>query len=545
MALLDLSLKDLHLAGLANFKPEFGTKEPEGVSVSTENVCKDVMLPFTKQRPVPVVETSNTSDVEADTKLVFQNSGIILTLGRATFAGCRVEVYGGFVSGTAKVTFNKSSSKTETLVIQPKERIVLISDSENYFSIAERIKDGIITNTSLSISNLQVDKNRFVVFDFSNSNRRSIKFKKNTHIRLDITRDGDVEHRWFDVGGKDRKDDLSRMIATAAASTSTQTGVIKGRNYYIYLAEGKENVVDLVVSCNSTFPNDVDPKYNANNTRKIAQFHTLCADAGSSLTAQVPAASGSVSTGSNYLTKDYYEDDDGFYDFYNKKVKSVTSQSRYDVLTVEHPLAGFIAGDILPESIFCLTFSPHSNAAGMVYDVNTDVAADIYLQSGTGRNTRSAYNGTTTRSRQPINHQDDLLQVRKRLPTDTEFLSFALGSNEKTNIEGSTETNVVKAGGHKDTNGRRMISLIGCEECCGAVYQWLEVFGPTGGSGWATYDEHASFGQTYGTPYQLPAGGTWYSGAACGSRCRTAHPTRSNTASNCGARGVSHVECCA
>jgi len=54
---------------------------------------------------------------------------------------------------------------------------------------------------------------------------------------------------------------------------------------------------------------------------------------------------------------------------------------------------------------------------------------------------------------------------------DDEFQAIAAGSNEETNIAGSADP--VTTGGHLDTAGRRMISNIGCEDCCGVLWQWL------------------------------------------------------------------------
>ena len=46
--------------------------------------------------------------------------------------------------------------------------------------------------------------------------------------------------------------------------------------------------------------------------------------------------------------------------------------SNLGLVVTNHPLAGFSAGDILPESVWCLSFRPWADPAGMVYDVNTD-----------------------------------------------------------------------------------------------------------------------------------------------------------------------------
>jgi hypothetical protein len=177
----------------------------------------------------------------------------------------------------------------------------------------------------------------------------------------------------------------------------------------------------------------------------------------------------------------------------------------------------------------------------MVYEPDTDTAVDIYLQSGKGRNTKSVYGGTTTRARQQINHQADMLAVGKRLPTDHEFLAFASGSNECTSIKGTAGSSVVTTGGHLDTENRRMVSFTGVEDCCGAVWQWLDEIAANGGSQYEVYDGNAKFGKSYGIPKVLRAGGYWDVGASCGSRCRSAGDGRSNVGAYCGARGSSRI----
>ena len=213
----------------------------------------------------------------------------------------------------------------------------------------------------------------------------------------------------------------------------------------------------------------------------------------------------------------------------------------YDTVTVEHVLKGFTAGQILPESVWCLSFRPNSKADGMVYDPETDTAVDIYLQSGKGRNTKSVYGGTTTRSRQHENCQADMRAVGKLLISDSEFTSSALGSNEKTAIYGAAESSIVTTGGHVDTASRRMVSFIGAEDMCGGILQWLRDVSANGGQNFTTYDGVGNFGQTYGTSHAVLAGGAWQHGASCGSRCRTANSVRSFISSGVGGRGVSRV----
>ena len=543
MAVLDLTLSRLILPGLQNFNPDFGTKLPEGEKVSTESMCGDFMLPYNLQRPLSVVENSSTGNIEADSRLSIENSGITLTLGRATFAGCRVELYGAYNIGNSTVTFDKDENSTSSIVLAPGERVELVADGARFFTMRQRTIGGEVMNVSLAHTNILTDTPRFLIFDFGDANHRSLKIKKHTHIPLDVTVNGAVTRRWFDTADDDVSVDLDSMITEAANNAVEDIGVENGRDFYVYLVAESDGSVGIRISTNSTAPSDIDPEWTTANTRQIGQFHTLCVAAGDSLTATIATENGSVAVDGTVPVKNIPEnDEDGFYVFYNKRVTAVISDANYDTVTVEHPLRGFNAGQILPESVWCITFRPVScKADGMAYDPDTDTAVDIYLQSGKGRSTKSKYGGTTARSRQPINHQADMLAVGKRLPTDNEFLSFAAGSNEKTAIQGAAESSIITTGGHVDTANRRMVSFIGCEDCCGAIWQWLDEIAADGGSGFSTYDGNASFGQTYGVPFVLGAGGAWNRGSGCGSRSRSAGDSRSGVNANYGCRGSSRV----
>lgn len=318
-------------------------------------------------------------------------------------------------------------------------------------------------------------------------------------------------------------------IKTWSADTVvTFSSLTNGTDYFVFV----DNNGNVTCSTNAT---------PSSTQVKIGRFHTLCANVGNiSMIAPASPSSG-LTVGDKYLVKSYKEDiDPDFYAHYNKTISAVTVQSKYDVITMPHPLSGYLAGDIIPESVFCLSWKPDCLVEdAMVYDKDTDRCVDIYLQSGTGFNTRSAYNKTHTVNREAYNHAEDYRMVGKRLLRDCEFTSCALGSNERTNIQGSSDKTTV--GGHVDTNNRRMISAIGCEEMCGYIWQWLDEVSPHGGSGWGTTDGHGSFGQEYGTPYVLLAGGSWNYGASCGSRSRDSASVRSAVGADISGRGSSHI----
>lgn len=379
---------------------------------------------------------------------------------------------------------------------------------------------------------------RFLIFDFFDANRRSVKIRKGTYIDLPITSGGITTVRTLYIDS-DMAFDLSAKITAAAAASSVRTGEENGKDFYVYLVPSGENGIDLTVSERKDYPGDIDAGYTADNTRRIGQFHTLCVDAGNSLTGEILCAKSTVAVSDSFLLKKYPEEESDFYDFYNKTVSAVTTGTMADKLTVPHPLAGFKAGDILPESVFCLSFRPFSGAEGMVYDVDTNMCGDLYLQSGTGQLTASAYGAVHTVNRQQQNHEDDMRQVGKMLINDDEFSSMALGSNERTAIQGATDKTTV--GGHIDTADRRMISFIGCEEMCGYLWQWQRDCSAIGGTGFTTYDGDGFFGQVYGNVNTLLAGGAWGNGVSCGSRCRQGGSARSTVGASFGGRGVSQL----
>lgn len=262
--------------------------------------------------------------------------------------------------------------------------------------------------------------------------------------------------------------------------------ILPGRDYYVYGCyddtDPQQPGLSLKVSLNSTYPLGWD----ADTSRKIGGFHTLC------------AAVGNING---------------------------------------HPLAGFAAGDILPQSFWCLTHRPWpANPEGMVYIDELDIWVDIYLQSGTGTLTQSVYGATITDTRTYMDHVDDFGAVGKSFLTDEEFQIVAEGSNQQTNIAGGADP--VTTGGHSDTAGRRMISAYGLEDCCGAMWQWISSGGwMADGSAWST-NWPGGKGQVYGSGKAgLLAGGNWGHAAYCGSRCRNTANTRSSTGTFSGGRG--------
>lgn len=278
------------------------------------------------------------------------------------------------------------------------------------------------------------------------------------------------------------------------------TGSISnGKDYCVYACDNSGSLV-FKISLATTYP----AGFSASTSRKIGGFHTLCTSVGT--------ISG-------------------------------------------HPLTGYTANQILPESVWDLKHRPLSEPAGMVFSEAANIWVDIYLASGTGASTASVNGGTISDTRNWMDFVDDFGAVRKQLLDDIEFQVIAAGSNEETNITGSADP--VTTGGHSDTAGRRMISNIGCEDCCGVMWQWLNEhtyfpYGSTGywgnlpggkGSFYTTYTSDPGASEMdnsdSGGAIALLAGAIWYAATISGSRSRDAQNFRWGTYSGAGGRGRS------
>ena len=257
-----------------------------------------------------------------------------------------------------------------------------------------------------------------------------------------------------------------------------------GTDYHIYVVAASDNA-SLVVSKNASYPAGA----TANNSRRIGGFHTLCADIGA-------------------------------------------------LQDTTHKLYGFSARDILPQSVHDLLNRPRTcGAQGMVLDPATGIWVDIYMQSSTGATTKSAYQGTVTKSRSFDGHQEDLAAVGKRMLLDAEFTSATMGTIPYRAVMGVVDP--VTTGGKVNTAGQRIVSNIGCEDMAGCYWQWIGTqsfanYGTT--AAWAEASP-AGQGQQYLPTNALIAGGAWGSASASGARCRTALNSRSVLGAPSSSRG--------
>ena len=301
-----------------------------------------------------------------------------------------------------------------------------------------------------------------------------------------------------DVGGASlqQSGQLAISLATAAnwdTTSGTDYTVAAhraGKDFYVYLCQPVSGATPVIkVSANATYPSG----YNGTTSRKIGGFPCECGDVGT--------ISG-------------------------------------------HPGSGYLIGDIIPNGVWDLKFRCETlNNAGMAWDAKTKLWAYIYMASQISAGVPgSVFGGTIWDSINWMDATDAGGVVGMRLPFDGEFQSLAALSNEGTNILNSGDPGVT--GNHVDTNSRRMLSGSFLEDCCGIEWQWLQDQGyqpGTGGTNW--YDHTGGKGQLYlpggdGSDVKLFAGGSWDSGAGCGSRSRCANDYRWDAYSHVGFRLV-------
>ncbi len=313
---------------------------------------------------------------------------------------------------------------------------------------------------------------------------------------------------------------------SALATPANRAGV----DLYVYAVAGTSGLA-FCVSANSTAPSGTFAGVTCteNNTRKLGGFHGLC------------VAVGTISG---------------------------------------HELSGYLAGDILPRSVWdAHKHRPESNPEGMVYAGN-GLWVDIYLASTVNDELVSEYNtypqsgGTATaypNSPTPYYHWynfvDRFAEVNKRLPVQSEFMRFALGSNEEVNIADASFSGKT-TGGNRTYDGyhtaynpntvpqRRMISNFGVEDCTGALWQWINETGHTGAdasyvvqdtaldsplenSNSLDYQDGLGRGEGYQVPVRGVVGGRWDDGSECGSRGVNWNYSPLALSTILGARGVS------
>lgn len=95
--MIDLTLNSILIPDITGYTPPFGTKVARTPinkgGLSTQEVNNNIIASFVKMRGVVVTVSDSTSVIEYDAKLLIEaKSAITLTLGNATYRGCKVSI---------------------------------------------------------------------------------------------------------------------------------------------------------------------------------------------------------------------------------------------------------------------------------------------------------------------------------------------------------------------------------------------------------------------------------------------------------------------
>ena len=300
------------------------------------------------------------------------------------------------------------------------------------------------------------------------------------------------------------REDVVLNLADVANAAARQ-----GKDMYVYACQPSDTnstIPTFVLSMNSTVPDG----YTANNSRKIGGFHCICRNVGT--------ISG-------------------------------------------HAASGYVIGDIIPISVWDLLHRAQSENEGMIWADFDGRWYDIYLAGVVSGKLVSQYgaiiaDGASSPAYSGEKFVEEFAKVKKRPLYRNEFMVLAKGSNEGTNIYGSTDPNT--AGGHNDTAGRAMISNYFMEEMCGALWQWsADTFEYYPGAVWnspnlyldgyswqtaSVYNsavDSQQYGSCVGLLRRALLGGAWGDGGSCGSRCVACADFSSSAWGGRGSRGSS------
>lgn len=405
----------------------------------------------------------------------------------------RLPNYSGvFIRADSDITkINQFSEDTQRNILgQSGEEVKL--KSINQVWVIQAV--GVITNASnLDISQLEEAIQQLT--NYSNYEVACIKNNPNYYNRDElfttnkttVTIPKDLK---ININGNCYINTINKSLQLSTVGTPAN---LAGKDVYIYACEPTSGTEPIfVLSLNSTVPTG----YTADNSRKIGGFHCLCKDVG---------------------------------------------------VIKGHTLSGYVTGNILPATRWDLLHRPKGEPEGFAYEELTDCWIAIYLPSWDGTKLVSVYNGViadgaSTKKWHGEAFYEQFAKQGMRLVWRHEFQMGAQGSNEQTNIQGSSDCNTT--GGHVDTAGRRMISNIGLEDCCGVLWQFAMDLGFAGGSSWTNSVYNAStdarsYGQTYGTIYRLRLGACWDDGGYSGSRSAACDLSSASVYVDISTRGVS------
>ena len=288
------------------------------------------------------------------------------------------------------------------------------------------------------------------------------------------------------IGISLRKTSQATLDLSQAATWDTQTPTDyttaanrAGKDFYVYACQPQSGVVPiLLVSANASAPSG----YTISNSRLIGGFHCLCVDINHTATLNAWAAATVIALGetrkatvwNGYIYRcsarasDYKTSATTEPNWASIAVGATIVDNNVTWTKIQHSLEGYLAGDILPYSVWDCIHWPEAFIPGLTYVPTIGKWVAIYSQSGTGLTTASAFGATPQWGETIYQCDASLSSVGLSHLSRKQFILAGLGSNWQSCI--STATIPAGTGGHVDPYGRRLASNWGIEDMVGVLY---------------------------------------------------------------------------
>jgi hypothetical protein len=312
---LDYSLSNFKIPGLAQYTPPFGTKKADGSGLTTEEIVRDEMMPFMKQRsisgipaiagndpPMGVIGVDSiASPIEFDANFAVAE-GIQLQLDDPSYEGQIVRVVASFSTGNPAVVTLGVAGIPQTVALKGGETLLLFSVNGKW----TRFKGGLE-----QAGGSRTPRERYLYYNTPTT----LKLTGGVPIRFKDPYTND--YRYFTAPDDGLIIDVSSTLDTGA--------IAAGKDYYIYLCPQQDGNINFKTSLNKSYPAGVS---SADYAYQIGGFHTLCAAVGAkSEMYNHPFASRAAGTIHNNSVWDLYHrssaDQRGFY--YSPSIKKWVS----------------------------------------------------------------------------------------------------------------------------------------------------------------------------------------------------------------------------
>lgn len=145
MPTINLTLSELMIPAINGYTQPFGTKVDSGINeggLTTLQVNNNMLMAFSKMRPIPISTSSDTTVVQYDAKLSFISSVVstaTLTLNKGDYDGCSVIIMNVSAVDQNVNCMRNEGLTTDNFTIEPNSEIKLIWNGTQWVNIVTKV----------------------------------------------------------------------------------------------------------------------------------------------------------------------------------------------------------------------------------------------------------------------------------------------------------------------------------------------------------------------------------------------------------------------